>query len=502
MTDMGQGGRRVTIWPPRPSAKERRQYGDRGLDTTTLFLDEPVFILTCARSGSTLLRAILDSHDDLACPSETNVAMICAHLWDTWMLLDPECSPSALTAEARLQIRSSVNAIYRPYLTRRGKTRWCDKSLGSDIAVGKLAQIYENAKFICLYRHAMDMINSGLEATPFGLQGFGFESYGDSPNSVAALAGYWTDHTRTILEFEESHPSVCFRVYYEQLVMEPERVADDIFRFIGVPPSRGITRQALTRRDEPGQFEFGDHKIYAAKAITDASVGRGMRLPPILIAPDQRSAMNQVLTQLGYTAVDRVWEMSTVPPVLLAPRPRQPSAADASADEEPHCSGTSDAGGACGHPDENPDEEARMLGFHELDCELKCRIGQNLKTLPEALARWNTMAIIAYSLKQSRIAVAWRFDRERGEADSDIDDVDFQSLDVEWAFTGEIDSWRLVLAGTENLASSVVRGSVRLLTRDLAAGTPSQMGMAQAANRAIPALAHVLGFGPSPEYRD
>jgi len=471
---------------------------DFGLDRAPLLLEEPVFVLTCARSGSTLLRKILDSHDDLACPSETNVTLICASIWDTWTVLDPECSPSALTEEARLHIRSSVNAIYRPYLTRRGKTRWCDKSLGSGMTADKLVQIYENAKFICLYRHAMDVINSGLEATPFGLRGFGFESYSDSPNSITGLASYWTDHMGKIVEFEESHPSMCFRVYYEQLVTEPERVADDIFRFIGVPPSWGITRQALSITDEPGQFEFGDHKIHATKRITDASVGRGMRLPPTLIAPGQRSTMNQVLTQLGYTAVDREWEMSTVPPVLLAPSPRQPSAAGASADDEPGGSNTSDPGGAYGHPAENSDVETRILGFHELDCELKRRIGQNLKTLPEALARWNAMAIVAYSLEQSRIAAAWRFDRESGEADSDVDEVDFQSLDVEWVFTGEIDVWRLVLAGRENLASAVLRGSVRHLARDLAVGAP----MSQAANRAIPALAHVLGFGPSLEYRD
>lgn len=454
---------------------------DSGSAAGSLLLDEPVFVLTCARSGSTLLRKVLDSHDDLACPTETNIALICAQLWDAWIFLDAECSPSALTDEARLHIRSAVNSIYQAYLTRRGKARWCDKSLETGRAATRVAQIYENATFICLYRHAMDMINSGLEATPFGLRGYGFEPYSGNSNMVGALATYWTDHTRQILEFEESHSSRCFRVYYEELVLEPERVADDIFKFIGVPSSPGITRRALVKRDEPGQFEFGDHKIGAVKQITDASVARGMRVPPALIPPDQRSAMNKVLTQLGYTAVDRAWEMSTVPPVLLVSRSGQPSAADAPADVE------------------DPDEEARLLGFHEMDCELTRRIGQNVKILPDALARWDSMAIVAYSLKQSRIAVAWRIDRESGEVDSDIDDLDFQSLDAEWVFTGEIDTWRSVLAGTENLASTVLRGAIRYLTRELDADNPSPIGMAQATVRVLPALAYILGFGAGAE---
>ena len=472
---------------------------DSGLAAAPLILDEPVFILTCARSGSTLLRMILDSHDDLACPSETNTVPICAQLWDTWMFLDPECSPSALTEEARLHIRSAVNSIYRGYLTRRGKVRWCDKSLGSARAASRLVQIYENAKFICLYRHAMDMINSGLEASPFGLRGYGFDPYSGSLNSVAALADYWTDNTRQILEFEESNSGVCFRVHYEELVLDPERVADDIFRFIGVPSSPGITQRALARSDEPGQFEFGDHKIHAVKQITDSSVGRGMRVPSTNIAPGQRNAMNQVLTQLGYTVVDHAWEMSTVPPTLLAVRPRQVPATDAPADDDADGSETRDPGGAYSHPVEDPDEEARLLSFHEIDSELKRRIGQNVKILPDALARWNSMAIVAYSLKQSRIAVAWRVDRESSEVDSDIDDVDFQSLDTEWAFTGEIDTWRSVLAGTENLASAVRQGFIRHLSRDPDAGNPSPMGMAQAEIRTLPVLAHVLGLGASLE---
>ena len=48
---------------------------------------DPVFVLCCGRSGSTLLRFLLDAHPDLACPPETNVATLCAHLASVWSLL-------------------------------------------------------------------------------------------------------------------------------------------------------------------------------------------------------------------------------------------------------------------------------------------------------------------------------------------------------------------------------------------------------------------------------
>src|ERR1017187_4708015 len=49
--------------------------------------NDPVFVLCCGRSGSTLLRFLLDAHPDLACPPETNMAVLCAHLASTWSLL-------------------------------------------------------------------------------------------------------------------------------------------------------------------------------------------------------------------------------------------------------------------------------------------------------------------------------------------------------------------------------------------------------------------------------
>ena len=44
----------------------------------------PVFILTGSRSGSTLLRFILDTHPDLACPPETNFTGAALHMLRSW----------------------------------------------------------------------------------------------------------------------------------------------------------------------------------------------------------------------------------------------------------------------------------------------------------------------------------------------------------------------------------------------------------------------------------
>ncbi|MFD0856561.1 sulfotransferase, partial [Actinomadura adrarensis] len=49
---------------------------------------DPVFVLCAARSGSTLLRFLLDAHPDLACPPETNVPALVGQLATVWSLIE------------------------------------------------------------------------------------------------------------------------------------------------------------------------------------------------------------------------------------------------------------------------------------------------------------------------------------------------------------------------------------------------------------------------------
>jgi protein-tyrosine sulfotransferase len=62
-------------------------------------LSDPVFVLCIGRSGSTLLRLILDTHPELACPQETNIPALCSQLTLVWSLI--EGAPLALQREMR-----------------------------------------------------------------------------------------------------------------------------------------------------------------------------------------------------------------------------------------------------------------------------------------------------------------------------------------------------------------------------------------------------------------
>jgi hypothetical protein len=291
-------------------------------------LGEPVFVLCNARSGSTLLRFLLDAHPDLACPPETNLPGLCAQLATVWSLIEgaplspnrgdepPEVPEAAIAG-----VRETVNRMVGSYLERRGKRRYCDKSLGTARFAELLLRVYPEAKFVCTYRHPMDMISSGMEACPWGLTGYGFEPYiaATPGNVVHALANYWTDHTAAIAEVEERFPERCYRLRYEDLVNEPESTAAALFAFLEVAGVPRITDMCFSAERE--RFGPADYKIWSTSRIGSGSVGRGWSIPTGMIAPPVLATVNELAEKLGYRPVDSQWGTSEPPADLRATVP-------------------------------------------------------------------------------------------------------------------------------------------------------------------------------------
>ena len=204
------------------------------------------------------------------------------------------------------------------YLARRGKRRFCDKSLGSARFADLLLRIYPGAQFICLYRHPMDVIGSGLDACPWGLNGYGFDQYiGGSPgNAVLALARYWLDHAHADRRGRGDAPGPLppgpLRGPGRPT---PEEVARGVFEFLGVPPAPGITRACFSRDRE--RFGPADHKIWATSQISGDSVGRGESVPAGLILPPVTAAINELAGELGYLPIDPDWGPRAGPPTRV-----------------------------------------------------------------------------------------------------------------------------------------------------------------------------------------
>lgn len=282
---------------------------------TDTVCQSPVFVLTTGRSGSTLLRYILDSHPELACPPETNFSLACKDLVNTWRVLadaTPDSDdPPANSGNILAATRAAIDSAFGHYLQSTGKSRWCDKSPQSCWETDLLVRLYPEAKFLCLYRHCMDVIVSAVEERPWGFgqrPGLELERFvAQYPsNSVAAVGALWLAHVGKMLKFEKDHPERCHRIRYEDLVTAPEETTASIFSFLGVADVPGITETCFQIRhqgDNPG-----DKKILFTNKVNSHSIGRGVQVPRSLLPQQLCIEINQALAELDYRIVDGKWD--------------------------------------------------------------------------------------------------------------------------------------------------------------------------------------------------
>jgi Sulfotransferase family len=410
---------------------------------------DPVFVLCAARSGSTLLRFILDAHPDLACPPETNVPALCGQLATVWSLIagaplsanrgdEPPVIPDATIAG----VRETMDRMVGSYLARREKKRYCDKSLGTARFADLVTRVWPEARFICLYRHPMDVIASGMEACPWGLTGYGFEPYAAATpgNAVLALARFWADNAAGIAAAEQQYAGRCHRVRYEDMVRDPQAVADSIFGFLAVPPVADIARQVFAAERE--RFGPADYKIWHTSRITGESVGRGWDVPADMIPPPERARINALASQLGYAPVDEGWGTADQPADLRtdAPTAAGPSPAEAA----------------------EVADVAAMLREH---------VTGRLARLGEEFAvRWQPYSTGTFQLvitpdgsgsagRNARwlvnVAAA-----TLAPADPDADDPDADD-DGGWDIVGTASAWRQVIEGSLNLSVAMRRNMLR-----------------------------------------
>src|SRR3981081_2243878 len=102
---------------------------------------DPVFVLCAGRSGSTLLRLLLDAHPDLACPPETKLPEIFGRLITLWSAMEALPLPtggmtrmSGIPSAAVKGIRHTADLIIGPYLARRGTKQDWHQDHGTHLA--------------------------------------------------------------------------------------------------------------------------------------------------------------------------------------------------------------------------------------------------------------------------------------------------------------------------------------------------------------------------------
>jgi len=212
----------------RPAAKRTRARGGDRL------LVAPAFVLSSVRSGSTLLRVLLDSHSQIHAPPEL-------HLRDLSVRQRSKYARRAMTAlkldQDQLDYLFWDRLLHRE-LTAAGKTMLVNKTPSDVFIVDRIRACWPDARFIFLLRHPAAIAASRHATRP--------QDSVERNNEMVLRYGNAVEDARRRL------PGHTVR--YEELASDPVAETQRLCAFLGVPWEAGMLEygEQEQRRFKPG----------------------------------------------------------------------------------------------------------------------------------------------------------------------------------------------------------------------------------------------------------
>ena len=269
-----------------------------------------ILIIGAPRSGTTLLRRLLNAHPDIACPPETYLFTAAArflnsepiadggHLGVISGLSDSGFEPN----DVRQRLREFTFGFLDDYAARQSKSRWVEKTASSVFHLDRIEDLCgDHVTYVCVVRHGLDVACSMKE------QADRSEAYLSEIHAyvqrfarpMEAFCHAWVDACQAIRSLAERRPEQVVTLRYEDLVQDPDRELTRVTQFAGTDWDSQWGRTALNRTDDAG---LGDWKTYLQTEISSQSTARWKSLTAVTqseLAP----ILNATLEGWGYPPI-------------------------------------------------------------------------------------------------------------------------------------------------------------------------------------------------------
>jgi len=271
----------------------------------------PVLVLGVRRSGTTLLRVMLDRHSELAVPDESYFVPQLAdrHLRhvdpdefvddlrriDTLAEWDVPLERVRARLTDGMPIGAAIATVYAVYAEAHGKSRWGDKTPMYMQNLRLLERLFPDALFVHLIRDGRDAALSFL-SMPKGLMTEAWMQ----PRDAAGFASQWRAEVKAALRLGRRVGDERYlEVRYEDLVGDVESVLRRISTFARLPY-------------EPAMADYAGNVDVSTKPHQQ-SLKRpptaGLRDWRLQMSPEDVSAFDRVagdlLDELGYESHER-----------------------------------------------------------------------------------------------------------------------------------------------------------------------------------------------------
>lgn len=238
-----------------------------------------VFIGGCPRSGTTMLKRMLDAHSEIFCGPEfghiPSITQLYARMHQG--IESGRISAYADQAHLREVFRNLLLEFFVPTLERNKKNIFAEKTPDNVMCFIMLHDLFPNAKFIHILRNPFDVVASYLRVG---------ERKGDSADgnfaSAIAAAKHWRRQVNYPRRFPEVFSSDSFQknymeIKYEYIVSEPEAATREICGFLDIQFERGMLDLERSLKGDATSFGgvFYTEQEYV-RAIDSSSINRWM----------------------------------------------------------------------------------------------------------------------------------------------------------------------------------------------------------------------------------
>ncbi|XP_016973063.1 protein-tyrosine sulfotransferase isoform X1 [Drosophila rhopaloa] len=189
-----------------------------------------IFIGGVPRSGTTLMRAMLDAHPDVRCGQETRVIPRILQLRSHWLKSEKESLRLQEAGITKEVMNSAIAQFCLEIIAKHGEPapRLCNKDPLTLKMGSYVIELFPNAKFLFMVRDGRATVHS-IISRKVTITGFDLSSYRQCMQKWNHAIEVMHEQCRDIGKDR------CMMVYYEQLVLHPEEWMRKILKFLDVP---------------------------------------------------------------------------------------------------------------------------------------------------------------------------------------------------------------------------------------------------------------------------
>jgi hypothetical protein len=232
----------------------------------------PTFVLCTLRSGSTLLRVILDSHSRLHAPQELHFRYMAVNLTSKWGVR----ATSALGLDERSLEYLLWDRVLHRELVTSGKEHIVCKTPNDVFIAERIVECWPDVRFVFLLRHPAAIARSRQAARPAA----------DPEKNVKLIRKY----CEALEAARSSYPGHTVR--YEDLTEDPAGVTQRICSFLDVPWEATML--------DYGSFDHGRYRAGLGDWKEKIRAGRIEPSAPLPTLEETPAELREVAAAWGY----------------------------------------------------------------------------------------------------------------------------------------------------------------------------------------------------------